>query len=644
MTVLASNPGLSLRSRLARRLPRVGGPRITRHRLAVAAVLALSLAFYMWTAASTTPFVLTTHQGADIYNLQTTGFLHGHTYLPITPPAGLLRLRDPYDPAQNAPYQAAYHDLALRHGHLYAPWGPTPAITLFLLPRIVGLEIGESLAVALFCFFGLVCAVALLHVLVRRFVPAAPDWLLSVGSLGIALSNVAPFLLRRPSQYEAAISAGYCFEMLGLLLVATAALASRPRLRRLALGSFCLGLAVGGRPTLAVGGLAAVAAAIYFVRAGRRRVGVVSAALVPLVVCGLLLAAYNDVRFGSPTEFGQRYQLAGYDQTKIPAVQLAYLPPGAFTYLFVPERLALTFPHVFLMNDTEYPGKLPAVYTGAPGASPAEPTGGLVPMAPITLVLVALPVLWWRRRDDERGPLLIASGLTVVAAGVVVLLSIALWGTTERYAADFTTLALLAAFLVWATLLTHLRSRAFARRAVAVGGIALTAFGAAAGTAVSFTGYYDLLRVGHPRLFRTLEDATSPFATLATMIVGRPVLVRVDDGSTAVDLPALRYGNYGERGASTWVGDGPVTVTVLSPGTRQVALEARAALGPAEPPGTHVSLKVRSSGESRVVPLVDGVLRLPIRLHWGLNRIPITVVGGALNPYDVRLAGLSLTR
>ena len=107
-----------------------GRSAITRYRLAIAALLVLALAFYMWTAASSIPFTFPSAD-QDIYNELTTGFLHGHTYLPITPPAGLLHLKNPYDPAQNAPYNAAFHDLSLYHGHFYSQWGPTPVVTLF---------------------------------------------------------------------------------------------------------------------------------------------------------------------------------------------------------------------------------------------------------------------------------------------------------------------------------------------------------------------------------------------------------------------------------------------------------------------------------------------------------------------------------
>ena len=140
---------------------------------ALLGVLVLALAFYMWTAASTFAFSFPS-SSQDIYNQLTTAFLHGHTYLPIPVPAGLLHLVDPYNPAQNAPYNAAYHDLVLYHGHFYSQWGPTPVLTLFAPFRITGFAMSESFAVALYAFVGLVCSVLLLRALLTRLVPSAP--------------------------------------------------------------------------------------------------------------------------------------------------------------------------------------------------------------------------------------------------------------------------------------------------------------------------------------------------------------------------------------------------------------------------------------------------------------------------------------
>lgn len=127
IALASSANGASVESRAgAGEAIRALGSRVTPYRVVLGGLLVLVLAFYMWTAASTIPFTFPTHSN-DVYNELTSGFLQGHVYLPITPPASLLHLRDPYDPALNAPYQAAYHDFALYGGHFYSSWGPTPS-------------------------------------------------------------------------------------------------------------------------------------------------------------------------------------------------------------------------------------------------------------------------------------------------------------------------------------------------------------------------------------------------------------------------------------------------------------------------------------------------------------------------------------
>jgi hypothetical protein len=620
---------------------RISSLRLSRQLVAILIVLAAALAFYMWTADSSIPFDFSA-DSADIYNLMATGFLHGHTYLPIKPPAGLLHLRDPYDPAQNAPYQAVYHDLSLRNGRFYSSWGPSPVL-LFMAFRLTPIDLSQSFAAALYAFVGLAAAVALLYVLVKRLIPGTPAWLLVFASAALALTNAAPFLLRRPLQYEVAIAGGYCFEMAGILLVVTAVLATPARLGRLAFGSLLLGLAVAARPTLAVGGLVALAAAAYLIRRRGASYRVLVPALVPVIICGLLLAAYNDVRFGSPSEFGQHYQLATIGVQHKPTDQLSFVPPGVFSYLVVPARASLTFPYVFLMTSSEYPGSLPAGYSGT-GDVPIEPAGGMLTTMPITLLLFELPLLWRWRRRSERPALLVATGLAALCLAVIGLLAYALWGTTQRYEVDFATFGLLAAFLVWALLIARAEGRKLLRRTTIVLGVLLTAFGAAVGTATSFTGYDDLLQLTHPGTFRTLEDITSPLPTLATIVAGHPVLTRVS-GPLPIVLPAQGYGAFGERGAGAWLGSaGAVTVTVIAPHSERMGLTATASPGPGAPPLSSIDVRVRSPGQHAItVPLISPSVRMPIDLHLGLNRITLSLAAPpATRPEELFLNAMAL--
>ena len=84
------------------------------------------------------------------------------------------------------------------------------------------------------------------------------------------------------------------------------------RVARLSLGGFFLGLAIGCRPNLLVAVPLLPLLAWPALRENRdRRARAALAVLAPLGLCLLLLGTYNALRFGSPLEFGARYQLAG---------------------------------------------------------------------------------------------------------------------------------------------------------------------------------------------------------------------------------------------------------------------------------------------------------------------------------------------
>jgi hypothetical protein len=616
--------------------------RVTPYRIGLGALMLAVLAYYLWSAATSLPFTLST-ANTDPYNLLTSAFLHGHLYLPLKVPAGLLRLRDPYNPALNGPYAAPYHDLSLYAGHFYMEWGPTPVLSLFAPFRLTGARMSESLAVAIYGFIGFVCAVVLLHVLVRRLVPETARWVLFVGSVTLAFSNAVPFLLRRPYQYEVAISCGYCFTMAGLLLVVTSLFAPRPGRVRLALGSLCLGLAVGGRPTMGVTGAMLLAATWWLVRRRGERPWIALNALGPFIACGVLLILYNELRFHSLTDFGEGYQLAGIDPTTAVYYSPSYIVPGLFTYLLLPARLALTFPHAFLMTAASDPISLPKNYIGAPGVAGAEPTGGIFTTIPITLLLAVVPFMWRRRQPRERRVAFAAAGLAGIGLIIVFFTALGVFATTQRYEVDFATLFVLPALIIWALLIVARPVRSWGRRAVLWGGVVLIAFGCALGAAFGVTGYYDYLRLEHPAQFNFLEDLTSPLAALAVIVVGHPQIARVDSGPLPVTLPPINYASDTEDGAAAYVGTVPLSLTIISPGSRTMAIGTAVTANPGSPPLSQLALRVASPGHRPVVvPLSGGVARLPIFLHLGLNRVRITLVQPPVSSEQLTLANLEL--
>lgn len=127
------------------------------------------------------------------------------------------------------------------------------------------------------------------------------------------------------------------------------------------------------------------------------------------------------------------------------------------------------------------------------------------------------------------------------------------------------------------------------------------------------------------------------------MIGGKPQIARIDDGPLAVTPLNGRIG-FSEDHASAYLGSGPLSLTVLSPNDRRTSLFATATPGPGAPPAlSSVAIRVASRGVPAIVPLVGPRVRLPVSLHWGLNRVRLTIAGPATSPTEVLLTNIAFS-
>jgi hypothetical protein len=587
--------------------------------VALCAVFLLAAVFYVWTAATTLPLALTGAE-ADPYNQLASAFLHFH--LSVGPaPAGLLNLPEPYNPAQNASFQGlssvlqlGIHDFSLYNRQLFLTWGPAPVIVLLVPLHLLGFAPTASVTVSVFAIVGLGFALATLRVVLRQ-IGAVPLWMCVLAASTLALSSAVPFTLRRPAVYEEAVVGGYCFAMAAIWLAISVLASRRASLRRLALMSLCVGLATGSRPTLALTGVVLVL--VYMaLRNVRPRRGLLMALVIPAAVCAALLLAYNEARFGSPLENGVTYQLGGVDQNTARFGDASYVPPGVWFYSLSPPRAKILFPFLVLAPPPiSYPGSLPSLYT-----EELEPTGGLLPMAPIVVFLAALPWIWRRRSsslDRLSLPFLVLAGAGVAC---MLFLSYTFFATTERYEVDFTTLLLLGALASWLALSRD--ARGWPRRLARLGGGLLATWGCLAGLAISFTGYYNLLATTHPATWRTLQDLTSPVSRAVSLIAGQPVLAE----ELAPHLPLLSAGEQ-------------LSITVVSPNSRSATLltawsPAATVARTGAPRKSHAALLVRGPGARSSTYRIragEETMRIPIHLGAGVNRLALIPLapGGA---------------
>lgn len=574
----------------------------------------LTSLFGYWTATCGVPLEFGTTQ-VDYFNELANGFLHGQLSVLQLPAKGLIALADPYNPYANAPYVAGLHDLALYHGHLYLTWGPTPVFTLFLPWRLLHIgDMTQNLATLIFCCVGLAFALALLEWLLTTYFDDTPVWKAVAGGLLVGFSSLIAYLLRTPGVYQIAIASAYCFSMIALWCLATGVLHGRYRPWRLGFGSLAIGLAAGSHWDLVLLGGVLPAVVVYLARRGaivrwgaRLRVGAI--VLGPAGVLVVVLLAYNVARFGNPLQFGASYQLAGYDPTKTSFYQLGYLWPSLYYYLLAPVRWTFAFPFFALPPPPAYPGGVPPTYV-------PEVAGGILTTTP--LLVLAIPGAFVVRHRVARD-LTWAMGVAV-AVGLIMMALIAFGvpGASMRYEADFATLFIIPAVLVF---VAWRPQRRFARRTLSTVVAIVAVYGTIVGMAISIVGETDQLRLADPAQYGELQRATAFLPTFLTQIVGHPDVVRVIDPDLGYPSDRGDYGTYDPGTAPFTLLLAHEEIDVISPRSGKYEMTALFGLASSAPRGSVIRIYVQSAIGIQQRRYGAGRHGLLIGLNRGLNEL-----------------------
>ncbi len=452
---------------------------------------ALVLAFYFWAVAPSGGLFSHFNGDTDYYNLLIKGFHSGHLSLAVETPPGVLKLKDPYDPKQNAPF--GMHDVSYYGGKFYLYFGVAPAVTLYgPFHTLTGRYLEDAQALFLFASVGFLAAAFLACAVRRTYFPGLGIAAEAAGVLAVGLATMVPVLLRREQIYEVAVGAADCFFLLSMLGLFVGLHTWRSN-RGLAVASLAYGLAIASRPTYVFGGailLLPVAAEWW---AGRkeggnrkrwRRRALATLGPVTAVVLGLFL--YNYGRFGNPLEFGQRLAFSGSDETQVTHFSLSYVGFNCRAYLFAPAQLSTYFPFVRVVWLPKSP----------PGHFGIEDPYGIFPNVPFVLLALLAPLSCLRRPQLARFAAAVALATLAVAA-VIFTFQFA----TNRYMVDFLPGLIFLAVLGFWGLLDRL---AFPARvwAGALGGCLLA--WSVLFNVFAAINHNELLRVNDPVVFRRL--------------------------------------------------------------------------------------------------------------------------------------------
>ncbi|MGD1019113.1 MAG: tetratricopeptide repeat protein [Verrucomicrobiia bacterium] len=394
--------------------------------LSLAAVCALVIGVYAYTAHSGLLVSTSLNTADTYYNLLVQGFRAGQLSLKKEVPPGFAQLADPYDRTANRRYGLL--DLSYYKGKLYLYFGVTPAVLLFWpYAALTGHYLSQKDAGVIFCVVGFLASVGLLCALWRRYFAGVSVAVVAAGTLALGLTTFTPLLLARCDVYEVSISCGYALTMLALAAIWKALHEPERRGRWLAAASLAYGLAVGARPSLLFGAVALLVPVVQAWRERRSIGAALMAATVPIMLIGAGLMLYNELRFNNPFEFGIHYQLAGERQDTGQHFSLRYLWFDFRVYFLEPARWSGRFPFV---HDI---------------AVPPQPMGYGQVMNPFG-VLTNIPLVWlalavplaWRSQSGQAATILRWFVAAVALLFGIGALTVGLfWSATCRYEVDF---------------------------------------------------------------------------------------------------------------------------------------------------------------------------------------------------------------
>jgi hypothetical protein len=470
------------------------------------------------------------------YDLLARGFALGQTNLPIITNPKFAALPDPYDPVANKIFRKkpGVPDSCFYRGKFYIYWGPAPAILLMPIKAILGQN--EMIGDQYVCFAftqGLLIATALLLLRIRsRHFPDASPWLPSLGVLLMGFTAPITCIMTRSAVYEAAIVGGQFFLLLGIYFTWRGISSLRdsagtfsPIACLFAAGT-CLSLAVGCRISLAIAvtaiGLLAVGAMLRQLRQNpKRTIAAMLSLTIPLVSAAMGLAWYNMTRFGSWTDFGQKYQLANVNLRSYPTLfGIDCLAPGLWSYFCRPMAIVPHFPFFLAVKGD---GTFPDWITLPQNYESYEPITGLIFVMPILAMIPIAGLALLRRRPISTGNglrWLVASLLLSAILGFLpVLLMI---GSSQRYLVDLTPPLIIVTMIAiwWMTDRTRVSPKT-ARRTLAFA-VPMVLISICVGFLVSIEGYGAHFRYFNPELFEKLsghhipvqlETSTDPAAT-----------------------------------------------------------------------------------------------------------------------------------
>ena len=404
----------------------------------------------------------------DQYANLANSLLHGHTWLDLPVNHQLASLSNPYNPASRYTIAAQggqyFWDHAYYNGHYYCYFGVIPAILFFMPYEILsgGQWLPSAYAILISVLLGAIFATLFVTRLAKTYFK---DPSLGAVMFGIWMMGIGSGILYHVftcSFYSVPEAASYMFTLAALWCwLSSIKHPGKVSIPWVFFGSFCMACNLGCRPQFIFSALLAIPIywnAVFKDRSlfSRRGFWPTIMVILPFVLVFIPLMMYNVARFGSPLNFGNKYQLTIFD------ANTAQFPHSsvfsiAFYYLFQPMSLIGIFPFV---SSTQMPGLL---------YFPLEPSEGgfFTFVAPFAIILFLAPWVYSKKRhfiiknnfrDNNNSKYLTARHIVIfmisiscVSSFLALLADSLLGGFSQRYISDFAVVLMVAVLLVFFT-------------------------------------------------------------------------------------------------------------------------------------------------------------------------------------------------
>lgn len=366
----------------------------------------------------------------DCYRYLTEALSKGHLSYIELPSKDLLNLSNPYSfDLRSSNHIDFLWDSALYNGKYYCYFGIAPVIFLLLpFKLITGFYLPTSIASYIFTLALFLVTFDLYNLLIDKWFKSIPFISYICGLLAILFGSNFIWLIAQPNFYALAETSALFFMFLGIDMIFRAAYGNRKQLLYLMIGSLGFGLMVASRPNLILYSFLAIPFLALYLQKNKTNIKRLKTLItfgLPLVLIGCLLMVYNFSRFGSPFEFGQRYQLTVNDTRNNSISDFPMFFGGLFHYVFQRLQWDLTFPFVHIISED---------LDTSSGWSYNQPIAGLINY-PLLFVIPIFPCIFKKISSICLTKKLFVI-ISVLAAFSLIYIDSVMGGALERYTLD----------------------------------------------------------------------------------------------------------------------------------------------------------------------------------------------------------------